>query len=61
MGEYLFVNPGCRIRNVSGECMGNGRLQKKAKPYHYENRYGAQAGRSPKSWFGGAQISGTKV
>ena len=61
MGEYLFVNPGCCIRNVSGECMGNGRFKKKAKPYHYENRYAAQAGRSPESWSGGAQMSGTKV
>ena len=52
MGEYFFVDPSERIRNVSRERMCNGRLKEKVETGQNENRYAAQAGRSQNSWFG---------
>ena len=43
VGKYLFVDPSKRIRNISGQCVSNRRLEKKIETCQQENRNAAQA------------------
>lgn len=45
VGEYLFVDPGYRIRSIDKNCMRNGGLENKVESRQQDNRNTSQAGR----------------